>query len=182
MAFAVKGKDGFPFHLIISGLEREILGRVPDQLRTIVSSEDYLDRSVARLFPPAYHDREMNAEYQTYARDDIRDQKLLQIKLFEESLESSRNVDPHLIIELSEEQVDAWIAFSNDMRLCLGVDLGIDSNDWCIRNSENFRHDQRYILYKFLTHIQLTLLEPIAHEDFIMGEGDLDDVVGNGGE
>src|SRR5436305_8789472 len=77
--------------------ERELLRRLPGQLRELLGTDD---PSLRRLFPPAYlDDPEKDADYQRLTRDELLMRHEQSLATMEETIDAA---------ELDEEQLHAW--------------------------------------------------------------------------
>jgi ATP-dependent Clp protease adaptor protein ClpS len=100
------------FALRIPPPERDVLAAVPPMLRSLLAGGDDRDPAMRRLFPSAFMDDEAAAaEFDSVVRDDLLEQRLAAIDTMERTLRAER---------LSEEELVAWLAAVNDLRLCLG--------------------------------------------------------------
>jgi Domain of unknown function (DUF2017) len=103
------------FELRLPEIERRVLRSLPAQVRALLEARD---PSTVRLFPPAYpEDAERQAEYERLVREDLLAQRLQALGVVEETLDARR---------LSADQVAAWLGALNDIRLVMGVQLGIE--------------------------------------------------------
>ena len=106
-------RDG-GFRLRLSAEERRLLGRLPGQLRDLLDGDD---PALRRLFPPGYaDDPALEAEYRELVRDDLIRQRRRSLEVMEGSLDAER---------LDQEQMEAWLAALNDLRLVLGTRLDV---------------------------------------------------------
>ena len=98
--------------------ERDALRSLALQLRQLVTAPDAgSNPDMRRLFPTAYPDDPgMNAEYDALVREDLMSERLAAIHVMERTLDSDR---------LSEDELLAWLASINDLRLVLGTRLDV---------------------------------------------------------
>lgn len=134
--------------------EREVLGSLPAMLRGMLSEQDPDDPAIRRLFPSAFLDDEKAAaEFDSVVRDDLMGQRLAAIETLERTVGSDR---------LSEEELSAWLASVNDLRLVLGVRLAVTEES----TPEEFRGDpeteQTYGLYAYLSYLEEEMVEALA--------------------
>lgn len=134
--------------------EREVLGSLPPMLRGMLSEQDPEDPAIRRLFPSAFLDDEKAAaEFDSVVRDDLMGQRLAAIETLERTVGSDR---------LSEEELSAWLASVNDLRLVLGVRLAVTEES----TPEEFRGDpeteQAYGLYAYLSYLEEEMVEALA--------------------
>jgi Domain of unknown function (DUF2017) len=109
-------RDGYD--LRFDDEERELLGHLLDELRSLLIAENPAsDPGVARLFPPAYPDDLLqNLDYERGAGNELLAQRLATIDEAEQALAASR---------VSEEQLMALLRAVNDLRLVYGVKLEV---------------------------------------------------------
>ncbi|HET8619014.1 MAG TPA: DUF2017 family protein [Acidimicrobiales bacterium] len=98
--------------------EKLLVGDLVIQLREqLLASTD--EPSVRRLFPPAYpDDPERDAGYQVLTRDELLEHKLAALEVVERTLETGG--------ELDDDEMSAWMATLNSLRLVLGTRLDVD--------------------------------------------------------
>ena len=102
------------FRLSLPEEERDILRSLPAELRRILATDD---PAVGRLFPPAYpDDPERNAEYLDLVREDLMAGRLESLRVMEATVDAEW---------VSEEELAAWLAALNDLRLVLGSRLEV---------------------------------------------------------
>ena len=100
---------------------------------------------MARLYPPAYRDDPIrNLEYEMVAGDDLTKQRLAAVETMERTIDADR---------LDEDELTAWIAVANDLRLILGTRLEITEET---REGDFPAGDPRaeaFALYAYLTFL-----------------------------
>jgi hypothetical protein len=102
------------FRVRLSRAERDLLRSLPGQLRELLGTDD---ASLRRLFPPAYaDDPQREAEFRGLVRDELLAEKRAALRVVEATADADR---------LTEEQVTAWLAALNDLRLVLGTRLDV---------------------------------------------------------
>ena len=107
----------------------------------------------ARLLPDGYRDDlEAALEFRRYTDDSLRATKLADAAVMRAGLESAAD-DPEGRIEIELAEADHWVRAINDLRLALGVELGIadDPSGSADRWVGNERMEGRAMLYDFLT-------------------------------
>ncbi len=150
MAFErVKRTRRGDFTLKIPEPERRILRELPAQLRELLEHGDPNDPALRRLFPPAtLDDRQTNAEYERLMRDDLLAERLGALETMERTLEADR---------LTEEELTAWLAAINDLRLALGVRLAVTEEttaaDFAALPDDDPKV-QAYAAYTYLTFLE----------------------------
>jgi hypothetical protein len=119
------GRDRFRIRL--GADEAAVLRSLPDQLRSVLAQRE-ADPVLERLFPPAYLEPEdvgRDAEYHQLVHDDLLKDKLANLDVVTSTLERGTMSLRRWTVDLSEDEATAWLGVLNDMRLALGVRLGI---------------------------------------------------------
>lgn len=143
------------YRLRLSDEERDLLRRVPAELRALLNT-DPADPDLRRLFPPAYED-------DAAGEDEYR--RLMAAELLAGHREALHVVEETLEREwLGEDDAHAWLRALNELRLVLGTRLGVTEDLY----GEDFdaRHPQAADLavYLYLTWLQEQLIEVLADE------------------
>jgi hypothetical protein len=113
---AIERRRGGRFRLRLSSAERELLRELPAELRSLLDS-DSEDPSLQRLFPPAYDgDAAAQQEYRELMHGELLGQHRDALRVLEQTADRE---------ELSAEEVHAWLAALNDLRLVLGTRLDV---------------------------------------------------------
>lgn len=115
----------------------------------------------ARLFPPGYVDDASQAhDFRRFTEPDLRKQKIDNAEFINKSLAvAAAEVPPRVIVQIDD--VTSWLMSINDLRLTLGVQLGIGEPDEMDRLvNPDIRHLRE--LYDFLTWWQGSLLEVLS--------------------
>jgi hypothetical protein len=94
------------------------------------ASEDVGPRDpvLERLFPQAYldaEDVERDEEFHRLMRNDLLKEKLANLDVVTDTLERGTMSLRRWSVDISEEEASAWLGALNDLRLALGVRLGI---------------------------------------------------------
>jgi hypothetical protein len=142
------------FDLRIPRSERNVLRALPDQLRMLLDEGDAADPALRRLYPSAYPDDPVAAaEFDGFVRDDLTDQRMKAIDTMARTLDSEH---------LDEEEVSAWLAAVNDLRLVLGVRLAVTEES----EPEDFEGDEgthgSYALYRYLSILEEDIVEALS--------------------
>ncbi|HEX6231428.1 MAG TPA: DUF2017 family protein [Actinomycetota bacterium] len=149
-----RGRRG-GFELRIPPGERDVLRALPAQLRSLLTEEHPSpDPAMQRLFPPAYlDDLEAAREFAGVVRDDLVAERLRAIETMERTIDARR---------LSEDELGAWLATINDLRLVLGVRLGVSEES----GPEDFEGDhaseQAFALYAYLSALEGEVVDALA--------------------
>jgi hypothetical protein len=86
------------------------------------------DPVLERLFPRAYlepEDVDRDAEYRRLVRDELLEAKLANLDVVTTTLDRGTVGLRGWTVDLTEEEASAWLGALNDLRLALGVRLGI---------------------------------------------------------
>jgi len=134
------------FQLRLPPHERDVLASVPAMLRSLLAGGDAQDPAMRRLFPSAFLDDEAaTAEFDSVVHDDLLAQRLAALDTMERTLRAER---------VSEDELTAWLAAMNDLRLVLGVRLAVTEES----RPEDFAQDpgseQAYALYAYLSLLE----------------------------
>jgi hypothetical protein len=123
----VKRVGGDRYRVRLGAEEIAVLRGLPDQLRSVLAQRE-VDPVLERLFPPAYlepEDAERDSEYRRLVHDDLLNEKLANLDMVTSTLERGSTSVRRWTVDLSEEEALAWLGVLNDLRLALGVRLGI---------------------------------------------------------
>jgi Domain of unknown function (DUF2017) len=131
--------------------DRELMGVLIPQLREPLAagSEGEVDNALWRLFPDAYSDAEMAAEYRDMVHDDLVAGRLEALKVVESTLHAD---------ELDEEQLGCWIGVVNDWRLVLGTRLDVSEDD-DLEERYDGPDGHAYALYQHLSYLLSDLVD-----------------------
>jgi hypothetical protein len=142
------------FDLRIPRSERNVLRGLPDQLRLLLDEGDAEDPALQRLHPSAYPDDPVAAaEFDGFVRDDLTEQRMKAIETMSRTIDSEH---------LDEEEVVAWLAAINDLRLVLGIRLAVTEES----EPEGFEGDEgtrgSYALYVYLSMFEEDIVEALS--------------------
>jgi Domain of unknown function (DUF2017) len=135
--------------------EREALRSTVGLLRQLLTEGDSGDDpALKRLFPPAYmDDPERAAEFDGMVRSDLMEGRLSTIQTVEETVDAPR---------VTEEQLSAWLSAINDVRLVLGVRLGVTEESTPSDFEDDPERSQSYALYAYLTWLEDDLIGSLS--------------------
>jgi hypothetical protein len=139
--------------------EAEFLVLLPVELREVFDGP-LDDPAGRRLFPSAYLDPTEEAaetEWKAMVHPDLMRQRLDALAAVAASLERSTPQGDFMELELEPDDVQAWLAVLNDVRLVLGTRLGITEDDWQVTPDDP--RAGAYSVYAWLTHLQGDLIE-----------------------
>lgn len=142
------------FDLRIPRSERDVLRGLPEQLRLLLDDGDAEDPALQRLYPSAYPDDPVAAaEFDGFVRDDLTEQRMKAIETMSRTIDSEH---------LDEEEVVAWLAAINDLRLVLGIRLAVTEES----DPEDFEGDEgthgSYALYAYLSMFEEDIVEALS--------------------
>jgi len=146
-------KGEFLVRLTVS--EREAIRGVPGMLRELLTDADpATDPALQRLFPSAYvDDPERSAEFAHMVHDDLLAQRLAAVDTMERTIEADR---------LSADEVTAWLATINDVRLMLGVRLEVTESSTPLDFDDDDDRAASYAVYAFLSWLEEDVVSALA--------------------
>jgi hypothetical protein len=146
-------KGEFLVRLTVS--EREAIRGVPGMLRTLLQEADpATDPALQRLFPSAYlDDPERSMEFAHMVHDDLLAQRIAAVDTMERTIEADR---------LSEDEVTAWLATINDVRLMLGVRLEVTESSTPLDFEDDDDRAASYAVYAFLSWLEEDVVSALA--------------------
>lgn len=119
-----------------------------------------------RLLPDGYRDDPIAAtEFRRYTDDSLRASKLADAEVMKAGLEAAAD-DPSGRIEIEPAEADHWVRAMNDLRLALGVELGITNESQIPPDPADLDEQLagRAMLYDFLTWWQDGLVVALMGE------------------
>ena len=133
---------------------REEIGNLLGQLRQLMTTDAPADDRLERLFPPAYpDDAESEAEYQGFMRVELVSSRLAAIDKVEATLYDE---------QVNDQQLTAWMAAINDVRLVLGTLLGITEEMDHASLDDTDPNFGGFLLYDQLTFVLGEIIEVLA--------------------
>ena len=142
------------YQLRVPAQERDVLETLPAMLRSLLAEGDADDPAMKRLFPRAFMDDEAaSAEFDAIVRDDLLEQRLAAIDTMERTLRAER---------LNEDELIAWLAALNDLRLVLGVRLAVTEKS----SPADFRSDpeveRAFGVYAYLSYLEEDIVAALS--------------------
>ena len=139
------------YRVELDSAERGLLRSLPGQLRELLETDD---PALERLFPPAYlADDERNEEYRRLMRSDLLASKRSSLEVLEATADAT---------ELDEEQLVAWMAAVNDLRLVLGTRLDVSEDMGLDPFDEDDPRAGAYAVYTYLAYLQEWIVEALS--------------------
>jgi hypothetical protein len=148
----IKRTRGGRFQVRLPEAERRLLATLPGQVAELLSG-DHPD--ARRLFPPAYggDHPEREAEYQHYMRDDLLESHRRSLDVMAATVDAT---------ELDGDQMTAWMAAINQMRLVIGTRLDISEEMAAEPFDEDDPDAPLLSLYHYLSWLQEQVVEALA--------------------
>jgi hypothetical protein len=140
------------FEVRLSGQERSLLRSLPAALDDLLVAEP-ADPSLRRLFPPAYEDAELEAEYQGLVGEELLGGHRASLLALAETVDREH---------VSEEEIHVWLAALNDLRLVLGTRLGVTEETYEDGIDETDPQADDLALYAYLTWLQDGILQALT--------------------
>jgi len=141
--------------------ELSLLRALPEQLREVLD-DDVDDPARSRLFPRAYLDptaETEEAEWQALVGPSLLRERLDALALVTVTLERAELVGDWWQIDLTPDEVGAWLGVLNDTRLVLGTRLGVTEEERELDPADP--EAGPYALYQWLTWVQGDLIEEL---------------------
>ncbi len=149
-------RNGDGFDLALSPDERALLATIPTQLAgalgRVGGADEDLPEDLRRLFPAAYPtDPAAEASYVSLVRADL-------VEHHREALEILATTAS--ATHLSDDQLGAWLAALNDLRIVIGASPGVTEE-----MTEPDEADPRYsdwLCYDYLTYLESLVVDSLA--------------------
>jgi len=142
------------FDLRIPTAEREILGTIPGMLRSLLVDGDAADPALQRLYPKAFTDDEdASAEFHDITHGELLEQRLAAIDTMERTLQFDH---------VTEDELLAWLAALNDVRLVLGVRLAVTEEATPADFAGDPETEGAFELYRYLSFLEEYVVEALS--------------------
>jgi len=142
------------FDLRIPARERNVLATLPDMLRALLVEGDPKDPVLQRLFPNAFaDDEEASTEFREIVHDDLLEQRLAAIDTMERTLRSDH---------LTEDELIAWLAALNDVRLVLGIRLAVTEEATVADFAGDPETERAYDVYRYLSYLEEQVVDALS--------------------
>lgn len=142
------------FALRLPGPERDVLRTLPGQLRALLEGADRADAAIRRLYPSAYlDDEEASEEFDGIVREDLTAQRARSMEVFERTIDATT---------LTEDEIHAWLSVVNDVRLVLGVRLGVTEESVPEDYSRDEETESSYALYAYLSFLEEEIVDALS--------------------
>lgn len=141
--------------------ELALMRGLPEQLRDVFEGPED-DPARSRLFPRAYLDptaETEEAEWQSLVHPSLLRERLDALELITTTLDRATLAGEWWQVDLTPDEVQAWLGVLNDTRLVLGTRLGVSEEQHEIDPAD---HDAAgRALYQWLTWVQGDLVEEL---------------------
>ncbi len=154
------GKDG-TLTVSLAEEELQLLRSLPEQLREVFEGDED-DPARARLFPRAYLDptaESEEAEWQALVGPSLLRERLDALDLITTALARAQLVGDWWQVDLTPDDVQAWLGVLNDTRLVLGTRLGVTEEERELDPADP--EAGPYALYQWLTWVQSDLIDEL---------------------
>jgi hypothetical protein len=145
----------------LSEEELGLLRSLPVQLRDVFEGDDD-DPARSRLFPRAYLDptaETEEAEWQALVGPSLLRERLDALEVIAATFDRAVLVGDWWQIDLTPDEVQAWLGVLNDTRLVLGTRLGVTEDEREMDPADP--EAGPYALYQWLTWVQGDLVEEL---------------------
>jgi hypothetical protein len=143
------------FALSLTADERALLGAIPGQLAaalTEVGESGEVPHGLRRLFPAAYPtDESAEANYVSLVRADLVEHHRHALAVLTKTASATY---------LAEDELEAWLAALNDLRIFLGESLGV-TEEMVEPASDDPRYSE-WLCYDYLTYLESLVVDSLA--------------------
>jgi Rad3-related DNA helicase len=143
------------FALSLTADERALLAAIPGQLAealTEVGETGRVPRALRRLFPAAYPTDELaEASYVSLVRADLVEHHRHALAVLSATASATH---------LAEDELEAWLAALNDLRIFLGESLGV-TEEMVEPASDDPRYSE-WLCYDYLTYLESLVVDSLA--------------------
>lgn len=131
--------------------ESNVLAGLFDDFATMLDRPDPADPAYQRLYPDGYtEDADASREYRELVEHDLRTERIARVRACVAELPAGNGR-----IGLDEEATDRWLRVLNDLRLTLGVRLGVTED------GELDSADPAANIYQWLSAVQDLLISQV---------------------
>ena len=143
----------------------------PDRLEELLLDPEQNHDVIRRLFPAAYKNAEHEAEYRRLLGKDLLERKTEGLQTFRATVSGARKRRIAVArpggkprreiwreILVPEEKFDSWLAFINDFRLMLGVQLDIQEDGWSDELELSHPQAEEFALLHLLSWLEEKLI------------------------
>lgn len=159
--------SGFGLRMTLSEPEHDLLRALPDELRAVYGETDDADPVRARLFPRAYLDptaEEAEREWRALVHPELVRERLAALDRVVSSLEAAERRRGEFTLELTVDDVTAWLRVLNDARLALGTRLGVNEETTVDDLDPDDPATPGLAAYAWLTYLEGELVETLLED------------------
>jgi hypothetical protein len=156
VAFTPNGSGGA--RLILDDAESDLIARLADELRNILTTAPNTDDPVIeRLFPAAYEDPTEQTAFDDLIGDDLVTHKLASLEAVSGGLGDNGSE-----IDLEGDTLHAWLAALTDLRLAIGTRLDVDEDTMAAELDPDHPDARSFAVLHWLGWIQEGILRIVA--------------------
>ena len=145
--------------------EAELLRSIPAELRPVLEAPPTPDDPVrSRLFPRAYLDptqEDAEREWQELVHPELVRERVAALDRLAATLDRAQRRGGRVELELTADEVQAWLGMLNDARLALGTRLGVSEDLEYEQVGEDHPDAAAYAVYGWLTWLEGDLVETL---------------------
>ena len=143
------------FDVAVPTDQRDVLRELPGQLGELLSEGDAeTDPALRRLFPSAdLDDPEHASEFDRLVREELLGERNGAIDTMRRTIDAER---------LSEDELVAWLAVVNDIRLVLGTRLDVTEDTTPDEFDDRDPRTPAYALYAYLSILEESIVEALS--------------------
>jgi hypothetical protein len=146
--------DGDRFAISLPTEAREAMRQLAGQYRTLLREQDPTsDPGVARLFPPARDDDPLaNLEFENATHAPLVAERLKNVSIVERTADDE---------SITQDDLLAWMAVANDLRLVLGTRLEVTEESTARDFAADPERRETFPMYQFLSALVGTIVEAL---------------------
>jgi hypothetical protein len=147
-------QEGDRFAVVLPAEAREAIRDLAGQYRELLRDQDpSSDPGVARLFPPARDDDPLaNLEFENTTHAGLVAERLKNISIVERTAGDE---------SVSQDDLLAWMAVANDLRLVLGTRLEVTEESTLRDFARDPERRETFAMYQFLSALVGTIIEAL---------------------
>jgi hypothetical protein len=159
-----RGESSLRLHFDRVGFE--VVASIPLRLRQLFTGEERSSPLIQRLFPPAHTDEDLQREHEELLGEMLFERRLASLQAFEETVARAETTGRRRRLDLSPPEIDLWLHVINDMRIVLGVRLGIRNNSWHDSIPNDPQEKKDHFLLGALSVLQEEMLGALGEAEF----------------
>lgn len=140
--------------------EAELLRRILGEYRSVLDTADKNDPVMKRLYPSAsLDDPQVSADFDSLTKDSLEEHKRQTLEVADATLGGSGACRT----DLSQEQAESWVTLLTDVRLALGVSIGVTEDLMDEELDPNDPDSFPLALLHYLGVMQESLVEALSY-------------------